>query len=78
MSWFVKTIGERGAVKKGIDGDANLPQKVKELILSLLGDEEPKPPNGVRVEGFGHSYTGPGSFQSSIGRLEVEPFELTL
>lgn len=76
MSWMIKQIGERAAVKRAIASDTHLPSEIAAAVLSVLGDE-PDAPSGVRVEGYGHTYQGPGSSFSSIGKLEVEPVLLT-
>lgn len=76
MSWFIKKVGKRDSVRASIEkNDENLPEPVKACVLSVLGDE-PGSLNGVRVEGSGHSFTGPGSANSNIYKLEVEPIQL--
>jgi hypothetical protein len=76
MSWMIKKVGKRKGVFAEIKNDANLPSEIKAACLSVLGDE-PDAPSGVRVEGYGHTYQGKGSSFSSIGKLEVEPIQLT-
>ena len=75
MSWSIKQIGTREAVKNQVSGDVGLPPAVRDCILSCLGEEKTAP-NGIRVEGYGHTYTGGESYRSNIGKLEIEPFEL--
>lgn len=75
MSWHVKLIGTRNRVMRTVLAEPNLPPKVKDVILSLLQPED-NAPNGVRVEGFGHTHEGANSHYSNIGKLEVEPFVL--
>lgn len=75
MSWMIKKIGKRSSVFIEIKNDMNLPFEIKAACLSVL-NEEPDAPNGVRVDGYGHTYQGKGSSFSSIGKLEVEPIQL--
>jgi hypothetical protein len=81
MSWSIKKIGERTSVRKYVENEPNLPNDVKEAILSTINTELPehgKMFNGVRVEGYGHHNANDGSSVGSIGKLEVEPIQLTL
>ena len=68
-------------VKQKIVEDPYLPETLKAVIAANIND--PAAPgyeklNGVRVEGYGHTNAGDGSYVSSIGKLEVEPLELVL
>jgi hypothetical protein len=76
MSWYIKKIGKRASVRAEIVTDANLPSAIRTAITSVLGDE-PGTPNGVRVEGYGHTYQGEHTSISSIGKLEVEPIQFS-
>jgi hypothetical protein len=75
VSWYIKKIGKRESVRNEISADENLPPAIKDAIASVLQDEHGAP-SGVRIEGHGHTYIGPGSANSSI-KLEVEPFQFT-
>jgi hypothetical protein len=75
MSWSIQKIGKRAVVRAAVQSDTNIPQSIKTCILEALQDE-PSTLNGVRVEGYGHQYTGEGSYYSNIGKLEVMPLEL--
>ncbi len=75
MSWSIKLIGCRCAVREHVEAETTLPAGVKAAILESLQPEDGAP-NGVRVEGAGHVYTGPESWRSGIGYLVVEAMEL--
>jgi hypothetical protein len=80
MSWDIKKIGERTAVKRAVENETNLPANVKQAILDTIHDKLPehsKEWTGLRVEGYGHHNAGDGSSMGNIGKLEVEPFQLT-
>lgn len=78
MSWSIKAIGERAAVRAIVVADANLPQGLKDGIAAIIDDvptvkQLPEHmPDGVRVETFGHS----GGGWSNVGKMEVEFFNL--
>jgi hypothetical protein len=78
MSWCIKKIGKREAVRAEISADKNLPDPIKGAILSVLQDEPAAwtEITGVIVEAVGHNYMGPGSAMSNIVTLKVEPIPL--
>jgi hypothetical protein len=78
MSWSIKSIGPRPAVKAAVVANVNIPVALQIAIVSLLDEpgngnsavNPPRPHDSARVEGHGHSGGGYGS----IGKLEVELF----
>lgn len=75
MSWSIKSIGPRVAVKALVLSQQSMPQGIKESVVAILdevGNAGPKglPHDSARIEGYGHSGGGYGS----IGKLEVELF----
>ena len=73
MSWSIKAIGERFAVKLEVQKNPTMPQGIKDAVSEILDDAPPgDTPDGARVEGYGHTEGGFGS----IGKLEVEIFKL--
>ena len=81
MSWNITLIGERAAVKAAVEANTNLPSALKALITATIHDVVPhhgKDTNGIRVVGYGHHNDGDGSSLGNIGKLEIEPFILTL
>lgn len=76
MTWSINLIGTRRAVREKIK-KANLPICVADMIDYHLKPEI-SAPNGVKVEGFGHTNNSDGSFYSNISRLEITPITLEL
>ena len=78
MSWSIKEIGERSAVRKAVENNTYLPAPVKTLILETIHEKVPEHSvaykNGIRVEGFGHHNANDGTAVGNISKLEVEPF----
>lgn len=78
MSWSIKSIGPRAAVKAVVHQNTSMPDSVKSAITAILDEEgngngyvsPARPHDSARVEGHGHSGGGYGS----IGKLEVELF----
>lgn len=78
MSWSIKSIGPRAAVRLAVLAVLTMPPALQASIVAVL--DEPGNGNGctipasphdfARVEGYGHSGGGYGS----IGKLEVELF----
>lgn len=81
MSWHIKIIGERAAVKAAVENTTNIPVRVKQTILDTIHDRVPdhsKAFNGIRLEGYGHENNNDESSLSNIGKLEIEPVQLTV
>jgi len=81
MSWHIKVIGERAAVKAAVENKTDLPAAVKQTILETIHDRVPdhsKSFNGVRLEGYGHENKNDDSSLGDIGKLEIEPVQLTV
>ena len=80
MSWHIKMIGERAAVKAAVENKSDLPASVKQTILDTIHTVVPahsKAFNGIRLEGYGHENKNDESSLGNIGKLEVEPITLT-
>lgn len=75
MSWYIKQIGTRAAVKAQVLASSQIPSTIKSVITDIIDDPNPLAPNGVRVEGSGHQ--GGGSW-NTINQLVVEPIALTI
>lgn len=72
MSWYIKAIGPRAAVKAAVIASA-VPFGLKNSIVEILDqnpDEGRKPHDSARVEGNGHL----GGSHGCISKLEVELF----
>ena len=88
MSWHIKKIGERNAVRSEIEQDAlpsegkhesYLPTNVRKLILATLHQRLPGHSlhlNGVIVEGYGHHNEDDDSSVGCIGKLEITPIKI--
>jgi hypothetical protein len=72
MSWYIKAIGERKAVRAKVEAETNLPSNVKAAILDCLQDG-PNVAAGYKVEGNGHHNSGDGSYFGNISNLSCEP-----
>jgi hypothetical protein len=76
MSWSIKAIGTREAVKKVVAANSSMPLKIKDVITEILDEEgngnqyvnPPIPHDFALVEGCGHSGGGYGG----ITNLKVE------
>lgn len=78
MSWSIKSIGLRDAVKRVVNSNPSISSSLKSAIVEIIDEDgngnssviPARPHDSVRVEGYGHSGGGYGS----IGKLEVELF----
>lgn len=80
MSWAIQITGTRDAVRREIQSNKNIPQIVKDLILSKV-EEESKHPcgehNGVSIIGFGHIWDGHTNSAQSSCELSIKPIKIT-
>ncbi len=79
MSWNIKIIGPRDAVKARVLADTNVPPSVKQVIVEVCDDISENSTRWIRLDTHGH-FSGTG--HSSVGRLQIaethvaEGFEL--
>lgn len=74
MSWSIRSIGPRAAVKAAVlsPGNASMPESLKTSIIEIL-DGAGVTKNSALIEGNGH---GPGDDWSNISLLKVELFNV--
>lgn len=78
MSWYIKKIGTRAAVKKLVQEDPYLPASVKAAVAETIHDTLPdhaKNMTGISIEGNGHVNNNDGSCVGSFN-LKIEPVEI--
>jgi hypothetical protein len=73
MSWSIRSIGPRAAVKAAVLSPGNaMPESLKTSIIEIL-DGAGVTKNSALIEGNGH---GPGDDWSNISSLKVELFNV--
>ena len=72
MSWHVKVVGPRAAVKAAIQAHTQLPEGIKQTVAQVCDDVGQFTPAGVLVETAGHL----GGGYSSVTSLKIENVDL--
>ncbi len=73
MSWSIKAIGTRAAIKAKVLADANIPDGIKAAVTEIC-DEVGTEPSHLSIEGYGHRKgNSTGSYGGSISKFDLTP-----
>jgi hypothetical protein len=73
MSWSIKIIGSRAAVKAAVNKESYLPQGLKDVVTQIADAPSAGSQDGLIVESHGHV---DASYGGSVSKFEVSPITL--